>query len=239
MTLQALHQIQIFHQRDRGQPTGSVQQQARQQQALVAVGQLAPPAAQGHRPFHQTQSGMTAVDRQVEIPGSLRQGKGRNHSSAPARSEAGIGMQQHQPGAAAACDPPGQLQATAGGVGQHPRPGQGCHPDGGVGTSTIHHQYLRHQLRRGGQIGQQQWQPGCLVTGRDHDRDRWSHWHRWRAHRQSPRSPTRSRSPRQDNITGSRPRCAMAAKVCSRTRAVPQAMPPISQGSGWRRPTSQ
>ena len=102
MLAQALHQFQVFHQGDGCHTPGDGQQAAGQQQPLVAIGKLAPAAAQRHPQLHQPQGGAGGVDRQVEIPGRRRAPQGGGQGRLPAGPQAGIGVEQQQPGPTAA-----------------------------------------------------------------------------------------------------------------------------------------
>ena len=198
---QSLHELQILHQGQRRHPAGGIVESPGQQQPLVAVGKLAPAAAQLHRQFHQAQGRVVAGDVQPEGPGAgLAGGHRRREGPGPPRRQAHVPVQQQQPGSGAVGHPDGQLAPTASAVVEHPGAGQGGQSRGAILAAPIHHQHLPHQLGRGGQIRQQAWQAPRLVAGGDHHAQ-------GRPHRQGARSAGRSRSWRTASRAALRPAC--------------------------------
>ena len=166
-----LHQVEVFHQRQRPHPAGPLQQRARQQQPLVAVGELPQPAAQRHRRLQQPQRRPAPGHRQIEIPGGRGLPQGPLHHRCPIGRQATIAVQQQQPGSRCGGNAALQLPSAVGGAVQHRGAGQLGQCSSAITAAPIHHHPLRHQARRGqGQVGQQHGQVLGLVAHRNHHR---------------------------------------------------------------------
>lgn len=190
---QAEHQIEVLHQRQRPDATGSPQEFAAQQQSLIAVGQLAPAAAQAHQGLQEPQGGAGVIHRQPEGPGPPGSAPdGGAHLLPPSPGKARVGMEEQQPGPIAGRHPGGQLGTPARLAGQGPGAGQPGQPGRAIPTGPIHHQHLAELATGNRQIGQQTRQSAGLIAGEDHHAELGER----ATHRQWPRSPGRSRSAR-------------------------------------------
>ena len=168
----ALHQVQVLHQRDRPVTTAGCINRAVDQQPLVAVGPLTQAAAQGDATLQQPQHRTAGFHLEVEVPGIASCLWGLHHllnSPAPAGWQAAVGMEHQGPVMACSGHPFDQLLPPSPFLtGQCLDAGQGGRLSGGIPAVPIHDDHLG-PIGPAGQIGQQQWQPTRFIQRRNQD----------------------------------------------------------------------